>query len=119
MDASAPGARTVRRTTARVRLTRLPALPLPRIENVRTRRLTGGRVEVRWTTTGPATGTLLSVRGLLTRRDDSQIALEALWGAGRRSYRAVLRDAADARWVRVEILELVGRERRSVTVRLR
>ena len=51
VHASAPGARTVKRTNATTpHLRRLPALPLPRIEAVRARRLSGGRIEVRWRT---------------------------------------------------------------------
>ena len=58
---SAPGARTATRTIATPRLRRLPALPLPRIEAVRARRLSGGRVEVRWRMSSDARDTLLSV----------------------------------------------------------
>jgi hypothetical protein len=119
--ASAPGARTVTRTGATVRLRRLPALPLPRIEAVRARRLSGGRVEVRWRMSSDARETLLSVIGTRTRaqsRDDDPV-LDALWGRRRRSYRVVLEDAANTRWIHVGVMRLIGERKRSVTVRLR
>ncbi|MDA0180105.1 hypothetical protein OJ997_07340 [Solirubrobacter phytolaccae] len=117
---SAPGARTVTRTVATPRLRRLPALPLPRIEDVRARRLSGGRVEVRWRMSSDARDTLLSVTGTRTRAEsqDDNPAVDALWGQRRRSYRVVLEDAADTRWVRVEVMQLIGERKRTVTVRL-
>ena len=51
---SAPGSPTVASKTARLRLRRLPAPPVPRVVDVRTRRLSGGRLEVRWRTTASA-----------------------------------------------------------------
>jgi hypothetical protein len=118
---SAPGARTVTRTTATPRLRRLPALPLPHIEAIRARRLSGGRVEVRWRMSSDARDTLLAVTGTRTRDadQDDNPALNALWGRRRRSYRVVLEDASDTRWVHVEVVELIGERERSVTVRLR
>ncbi len=50
---SAPGSTVVRSVTQQVRLRRLPAPRLPRIQGLRARRLSGGRVEVRWRTDGP------------------------------------------------------------------
>jgi len=118
---SAPGARTVTRTIATPRLRRLPALPLPHIEDVRARRLSGGRVEVRWRMSSDARDTLLAVTGTRTRiaSQDDDPALDALWGRRRRSYRVVLEDASDTRWVHVEVFALIGERKRSVTVRLR
>jgi hypothetical protein len=118
---SAPGARTVTRTIATPRLRRLPALPLPRIEAVRARRLSGGRVEVRWRMSSDARDTFIAVTGRSTRAagDDESPVLDALWGRRRRNYRVVLKDASHARWVRVEVFQLIGERRRSVTVRLR
>ena len=121
VHASAPGARTTTRTIATPRLRRLPALPLPHIEAIRARRLSGGRVEVRWRMSSDARDTLLAVTGTRTRAadQDDNPALNALWGQRRRSYRVVLEDASDARWVHVEVVQLIGERKRSVTARLR
>ncbi len=118
---SAPGARTVTRTVATPRLRRLPALPLPRVEAVRARRLGDGRVEVRWRMSSDARDTLLAVTGTRTRAEnqDDNPALDALWGQRRRSYRVVLEDASKARWIHVEVLQLIGERKRTVTIRLR
>ena len=118
---SAPGARTATRTIATPRLRRLPALPLPHIQAVRARRLSGGRVEVRWRMSSDARDTLLAVLGTRTRAEnrDDDPALDALWGERRGSYRVVLEDAADTRWVHVEVTQLISERKRSVTVRLR
>jgi hypothetical protein len=118
--ASAPGARTTTRTVATPRLRRLPALPLPRIEAVRARRLSGGRVEVRWRMSSDARDTLLAVTGTRTRakNQDDDPALDALRGQRRRSYRVVLEEAADARWIHVDVLELIGERKRTVSARL-
>lgn len=70
VDAGSPGAGTTRRTTRRVRLTRLPAPALARIESVRARRLSGGRVEVRFRTSGPPSDTVIGVQGSRTKGDD-------------------------------------------------
>lgn len=117
---SAPGARTVKRTIASPQLRRLPALPLPEIEGVRTRRLSGGRLEVRWRMSSDASDTLLSLTATRTRteRRDEHPATDALWGQRRRSYRVVLKDAADKKWVRIEVMTLIGRSKHSATVRL-
>ena len=118
---SAPGARTITRTIATPRLRRLPALPLPHIEAVRARRLSGGRVEVRWRMSSDARDTLLAVTGTRTRaqNQDDDPALDALWGQRRRSYRVVLKDASDTRWIHVEVTQFLDERKRSVTVRLR
>lgn len=117
----APGARTVQRTIATPRLRRLPALPFPRIEAVRVRRLGGGRVEVRWRMSSDARDTLLAATGTRTRvqSQDDDPAIEGLWGQRRRDYRIVLEEAADARWVHVEVLQLIGERKHKVSVRLR
>jgi hypothetical protein len=115
--ASAPGASKVARATKTVRLNRRPALPLPRLAGVRARRLDGGKVEVRWRTTGPARETVLVVEGKRTRRSESDV-LDAVLGTRRRSYRLVLEYASRARWISVQIAPLVGRERHTVHVRL-
>ena len=121
VHSSAPGARTATRTIATPRLRRLPALPLPRIEAVRTRRRSRDRVEVRWRMSSDARDRLLSVTGTRTRAEDQDDdpAVDALWGQRRRSYRVVLEDASHARWVHVEVAQLIGERKRSVTVRLR
>jgi hypothetical protein len=119
VESSAPGAQTTTRTVATPRLRRLPALPLPRIEAVRTRRLSGDRVEVRWRVSSDARETLLAVTGTSTRSEDDYVSSDALWGERRRAYRVVLEDAATARWVHVEVLQLSSERRRAVTVRLR
>jgi hypothetical protein len=119
VEASAPGARSMRRTVATPRLRRLPALPLPRIETVRTRRLSGGRVEVRWRLSSDARETLLGVTATTTRSEDDYVASDALWGDRRRVYRVVLDDADTARWIHVEVLGWMSERRRVVTVRLR
>jgi hypothetical protein len=120
VHSSAPGSATVTRTVANPRLRRLPALPLPRIGAVRVRRLGGGRVEVRWRMSSDARDTLLSVIGTRTRaqRRDEDPAVNAVWGRRHRSYRLVLDDAADTRWVHVEVIQLIGERKRSVRVRL-
>ncbi|WP_169542158.1 hypothetical protein [Solirubrobacter soli] len=117
---SAPGARTVTRTIATPRLRRLPALPFPRIEAVHARRLAGGRVEVRWRMSSDARDTLVAVTGTRNRAEsrDDDPKVDALWGERRRNYRLVLEDAADKRWVHVEVLALIGERRRTVTVRV-
>ena len=68
-----------------------------------------------------ARDTLLAVTGTRTRAEnqDDDPALDALWGQRRRSYRVVLEDAADTRWVHVEVTQLISERKRSVTVRLR
>jgi hypothetical protein len=121
VQSSAPGARTVTRTIARPRLRRLPALPMPRIQTVRARRLGDGRVEVRWRVSSDARDTLLSVIGTRTRAEnqDDDPAVDALWGQRRRNYRLVLEDAPDKRWVHVELVQLPSERKRSVTVRIR
>ncbi|MBE2320796.1 hypothetical protein DVA67_032855 [Solirubrobacter sp. CPCC 204708] len=116
--ASAPGSQIVARATGRVSLTRVPALPFPRVTDVRARRISGGRVEVRWRMTGSATETLLSVEGMLTKGGEA-VALNALWGGRRRSYRLVLDDAARVRWVTVRVRALTGRRTHKVIVPLR
>ena len=118
---SAPSARTTARTIATPRLRRLPALPLPNIQAVRTRRLRGGRVEVRWRMSSDARDTLLAVTGTRTRaeRQADNPALKALWGQRRRSYRVVLEHASDKRWVHLKVLQLIGERKRSLDVRLR
>ena len=120
VQSSAPGARTVTRTIARPRLRRLPALPLPRIQAVRARRLSGGRVEVRWRMSSDARETLLAVIGTRTRAEsrDDDPAIDALWGQRRRNYRVVLEAAADKRWVHVEVTQFVSERERSVAVRI-
>ena len=64
---SAPGSPTVASKTARLRLRRLPAPPVPRVVDVRTRRLSGGRLEVRWRTTASATNAVFAVIATRTR----------------------------------------------------
>ena len=120
VQSSAPGARAITRTIARPRLRRLPALPLPRIQAVRARRLSGGRVEVRWRMSSDARETLLAVIGTRTRTEsrDDDPAIDALWGQRRRDYRVVLEEAADKRWVHVEVTQLVSERERSVAVRI-
>jgi len=119
--ASGPGASTATRTVVRPRLRRVPALPFPRIESVRGRRLSNGRVEVRWRMSSDARDTLLSVTGTRTRDEskDGDASRDALWGLRRTSYRVVLKDAAKARFVHVTVSERQGRGRRTVTVRVR
>ncbi len=118
---SAPGARTITRTIATPRLRRLPALPLPRIEAVRTRRLGGGRVAVSWRMSSDARDTLLFVVGTRTRIEaqDEDPVFDAVWGRRRLTYRVVLKDATDTRWVHIEVLALLGERKRTVRVRLR
>ncbi len=120
VQSSAPGARTVTRTIARPRLRRLPALPMPRIQTVRARRLSGGRVEVRWRMSSDARETLLSVTGTRTRAEsqDDDPAVDALWGQRRRNYRVVLEDAADTRWVHVVVIQFISERKRAVAVRI-
>jgi hypothetical protein len=120
VQSSAPGARTVTRTIAKPRLRRLPALPLPRIQAVRARRLSGGRVEVRWRMSSDARETLLAVIGTRTRAEsrDDDPAVDALFGQRRRDYRVVLEAASDKRWVHVEVTQFVSERERSVAVRI-
>ena len=68
-----------------------------------------------------ARDTLLVVTGTRTRAadQDDNPALNALWGRRHRSYRVVLEDASHTRWVHVEVAQLIGERKRSVTVRLR
>jgi hypothetical protein len=47
---SAPGAHAAQHRTVAVALRRLPAPPLPRIENLRVRRKADGKIDVRWNT---------------------------------------------------------------------
>jgi len=118
---SAPGARTTTRTIATLRLRRLPALPFPRVEDVRARRLSGGRVEVRWRASSDARDTFFLVTGTRARDagKDNRPAVDGLWGQRRTSYRVVLEDAADTRWLHIRVFELIGKRDRSVTVRMR
>jgi hypothetical protein len=115
---SAPGARRVARVTKTVRLTRRPPLPLPRLVGVRARRLEGGKVEVRWRTTGPARETVFTVLGKRERRGEADVELDVVLGTRRRSYAMVLEYASRARWISVQIAPYVGREQHTVVVRV-
>lgn len=117
---SAPGSRTVASKTARLRLRRLPAPPVPRVADVRTRRLSGGRLEVRWRTTRSAenaTFVVFATRRRSGERDDFS-AIEAVVGRRGRDYRVVLDGAANKRWLRVRYAPYVGRPTTVVLVRL-
>jgi len=117
---SAPGSRTVARKTVRLRLRRLPAPPTPRVADVRTRRLSGGRLEVRWRATAPAPDGVFIVIASRTRSDerDDFPAVEGVAGRRGRTYRVVLEDAAAKRWLRVRYVPYVGRPTTAVRVRL-
>lgn len=118
---SAPGARESRSREASVRLRRLPAPPVPRIENLRARRLEGGAVEVRWTTDVPTPDVFYGVYGTQNRSfaRPGAIAVEvALGGPRRRTFRVRLEDAPTARYVHVHLFQRVGRERPSERVRI-
>ena len=117
---SAPGSGTVASKTERLRLRRLPAPPVPRVVDVRTRRLSGGRLEVRWRTTASAADAVFAVIATRTRSaaGDGNEAIEAVTGRRTRSYRVVLEDAADKRWVHLRYIPIVGRPSPSVVVRL-
>jgi hypothetical protein len=119
--ASAPGARTVTRTTRTVRLRRLAAPPLPRVTDLRARRLSGGRVEVRWRTTGEPQDAAFLVSATTTRdeHEDGRPAYEGIGAEARRTHRLVLEHAAGKRWVHVRIVQLVGEQGRTVRMRLR
>jgi len=117
---SAPGSPTVASKTARLRLRRLPAPPIPRVVDVRTRRLSGGRLEVRWRATNSAENSVFAVEATRTRsgqREDSP-AFEGVLGRRAPTYRVVLDDAADKRWLRIRYVPFVGRATRVVLVRL-
>jgi hypothetical protein len=90
------------------------------VVDVRTRRLSGGRLEVRWRTTASAADAVFAVIATRTRsaEQDGNEAIEAVTGRRTRSYRVVLEDAADKRWLHVRYIPLVGRPTPSVTVRL-
>ena len=111
---SSPGGTEDRSRTVRVRLRRLPAPRLPRIEGVRARRLPGGDVEVRWRTDGPALDAYFGVVG--TRTKDAEKDLQPAFGSAtggtrRRSFRVRLRDARAVRYVHVSVTQLPGSSR--------
>jgi hypothetical protein len=112
-----PGATQPRRQTARVRLRRLPAPPLPHIEDVRVRRR-GNDLVVRWRTDVRPRDAYQFVYATSTRqpeRDRSPV-IEDVPGRGR-TFRAVLPDAARKRYVQVSVWQLVGSRSRSKTIR--
>ncbi|MDA0172947.1 hypothetical protein OJ998_27850 [Solirubrobacter taibaiensis] len=117
---SAPGSRTVASKTAQLRLRRLPAPPVPRVVDVRTRRLSGGRLEVRWRATFSAENATFVVFATRTRSDelDEIPAIDAAVGRRGRNYRVVLQDAADKRWLGIRYVPYVGRPTPIVRVRL-
>lgn len=119
---SAPGARDLRSRTASVRLRRLPATPLPRILDVRARRLGGGVVEVRWTTDRATADASFGVFG--TRRPSLDepggpvpVAV-ARGGPRRRSFRVRLEDARSARYVHVDVARPPDDRGRTVRARI-
>ena len=59
-----------------------------------------------------ARDTFLFVIGTRTRveREDDEPAVDGLWGQRRRSYRVVLEDASETRWVHVQVVQAL-RER--------
>jgi hypothetical protein len=116
---SAPGARAAKHRTVAVALRRLPAPPLPRIVNLRVRRLGDGRVDVRWNTDVAARDAYFYVYGSRTRSTQANaIGLRSVNGRGRRSFHVTLKDAARARYVRVTASQLVGRRTRTAVARV-
>ncbi len=117
LQSGAPGAASPQRRTVRVRLRRLPAPPLPRIEDVRIRRR-GDDLVIRWRTDVRPRDAYQLVYATTTRdieRDPSRVVTYA---AGRgRTFRVVLRDAGRKRFVHISAVEQVGGGSRSKTIR--
>ena len=119
---SAPGSGAVSSVTEQVRLRRLPAPRLPRILGLRARRLSGGRVEVRWRTDGPTIDAVWVAWGTRVAGEPkrvSDIVTSATAPAGdRRRHRVVLRDARRARHVQVTVSPRFGSRGRHASVRI-
>jgi hypothetical protein len=118
---SAPGSSVVRSSTERVRLRRLPPPRLPRIRALRARRLSGGRVEVRWRTDAPTVDAYWFVYGSRVsdpKRDGDVVAFGSAPAGDRRTFRVVLRDARRARHALVTLNPLVGTGGRRAAVRI-
>jgi hypothetical protein len=116
---SAPGSSTVRSVTENVRLRRLPAPRLPRILDVRARRLSGGRVEVRWRTDGPTIDALWYVYGSRVadlKREKDYVSFAVAPAGDRRSHRVVLKDSRRARHALVTLNARFGSRSRKVSV---
>ena len=118
---SAPGSGAVRTRTLSVRLRRLPAPRLPRIEDVRVRRLADDRLEVRWRADGPSIDAHWSVTG--TRVADPKrlgdiVTVGSAPDGDRRRFRVVLEDARAVRHVHVTLSPRWGSRGRSVVVRV-
>jgi hypothetical protein len=117
VQSGSPGATQPQRQTARVRLRRLAAPPLPHIEDLRVRRR-GDDLVVRWRTDVRPRDAYQLVYATRTRdneRDPSPVYGEVT-GRGR-SFRVVLRDAARKRYVHVSVLQFAGRRARTETIR--
>jgi hypothetical protein len=116
---SAPGSRELKQRTFSVPLRGLPAPPLPRIENLRVRRLSGGRIDVRWSTDVAARDAYFYVYGTRTRSlRTGAPSLRVVAGRGRRSFHVTLRDAARARYVTVAVGQTVGERTRTAVIRV-
>ncbi len=116
---SAPGSSTVRSVTENVRLRRLPAPRLPRILDVRARRLSGGRVQVRWRTDGPTIDAIWYVYGSRVadlKRDKDYVSFAVAPAGNRRNHRVVLKDARRARHAVVALSARFGSRSRMVSV---
>lgn len=119
LRSSAPNARTVQRQTVSLALRRLPAPRVPRLLDVRARRV-GDDIVVRWRTDGPVLDAYFLVYGAKgPGRGDGVGSFGAPKRLTGRSFSVRLRDARAARYVRLQLVPLSrGMKGRSVRLKV-